>query len=194
MNTKGHFGFYHLTTWWDNSFDDKEKTRFKEAYKPMGGSFEDLFEGPGGIEKSVVWFLTMLSGFLSNKSDAHLALKFLNKAEQSLEGSTIIDKHFLFGQLVETHYKLRTAQVHFENAKHYCEIQISIAPEASEIFLREFGPPLPSHLGYHQLAIILEKEKNTEEAIRICKQAHLQGWHGDWLDRIQKLNDRKIGA
>jgi DNA invertase Pin-like site-specific DNA recombinase len=56
---------------------------------------------------------------------------------------------------------------------------------------------LPSHVGYKQLAIILEKRGQFDEAIKVAKQAKSQGWNGDWDKRIARCEsklDRKRAA
>ena len=49
---------------------------------------------------------------------------------------------------------------------------------------------LPQHLGFRQLAIILEKRGEFEEAIQISKRAQAQGWNGDWEKRIARCDAR----
>lgn len=49
---------------------------------------------------------------------------------------------------------------------------------------------LPSHHGYKQLAIILEKRGEVAEALGICLQAQSQGWKGDWDARIARLQSK----
>jgi hypothetical protein len=194
MNAKGHFGFYALSEWWESAFSDQEKARFKEVYKPMGGSYEDLFVGPGGFNENVVWFLTMLSGFPSLKSDASITLKFLLRAEDSIEVCSMIDRHFLFHQLISTHYKLREDKMHYERAKYYCLKQISISKEVLVEFRNRYGDSSISHLGFQQMAVILEKEKRFAEAIVICQDALLQEWKGDWQNRIERLKKHLNGT
>lgn len=49
---------------------------------------------------------------------------------------------------------------------------------------------LPSHTGYEQLAIILEKQKKYKEAINLIKQAQSEGWNGDWDKRIERCQKK----
>lgn len=49
---------------------------------------------------------------------------------------------------------------------------------------------LPSHHGYKQLAIILEKRGDYVAACALSEQAREQGWKGDWDARIARLNKR----
>ncbi|MEI8332169.1 MAG: hypothetical protein WCF90_11075 [Methanomicrobiales archaeon] len=46
-----------------------------------------------------------------------------------------------------------------------CKQQKSISEKAKRAFLKEYNAPLPSHGGYLQLYIILEKQKNYDEVI-----------------------------
>ena len=52
------------------------------------------------------------------------------------------------------------------------------------------GLPLPGHVGYKQLCIIMEKQKNYEEVSRLSKIAKEQGWSGDWDRRIEKCKKK----
>ncbi|MFN3795577.1 MAG: hypothetical protein ACK4RX_13020 [Chitinophagaceae bacterium] len=190
MNKNGLLGSYGLYDWWINSFTEEERNRFKELFKPMGMSYDDLTKGSMGFSKTIVWFLTMLAGFTRNKSDVSIALKFLHKAEEFIDRATTIDKHFLYQELIQSHYKLRENINHLEHAKAYCYKQIAIATDVAKQFLKEYGAPLPAHAGFYQLSIILDKEKEFEEAIKICKEAKRQNWSGDWEKRIINLENK----
>jgi hypothetical protein len=62
-------------------------------------------------------------------------------------------------------------------------------------FFKEYKEsPLPSHKGYQQLAIILEKQGKLEEAIKLCKQAAEQGWAGDWEKRVERYRKKVTKA
>ena len=49
---------------------------------------------------------------------------------------------------------------------------------------------LPSHYGFKQLAIILQKRGEVSEALALCQQAKAQGWQGDWEKRIARLESQ----
>ncbi len=51
---------------------------------------------------------------------------------------------------------------------------------------------LPEHIGYKQLAIIKDKQKNYDEVISICLKAKEEGWNGDWDNRIAKAKKKLI--
>lgn len=97
-----------------------------------------------------------------------------------------------------------------EPAVALCHRVIAMAPVAIEAFRvddrllhetswdgkkKEPVPPFraPTNLGFKQLAIIREKEKNYPEAIALCQEAMKQGWAGDWDVRIARCS-RKMKA
>jgi hypothetical protein len=71
-----------------------------------------------------------------------------------------------------------------------CKQQIALSTRAKQAFLKQWGQ-LPSHAGYKQLCIILEKQKKYDEVIRLANEAKMQGWTGDWDKRIEKCTKKK---
>ena len=53
---------------------------------------------------------------------------------------------------------------------------------------------LPSHHGYKQLSIILEKRGDFRGASDLCCQAKAEGWKGDWDSRIARLEKKLAKA
>ncbi|MFQ2912493.1 hypothetical protein ACK3YB_14480, partial [Aeromonas caviae] len=49
---------------------------------------------------------------------------------------------------------------------------------------------LPSHRGYKQLSIIFSNSNQYQRAIDLCRQAHMQGWSGDWDKRIERYKKK----
>lgn len=47
---------------------------------------------------------------------------------------------------------------------------------------------LPSHYGFKQLSIILQKRGDFNDALAVCREAKGQGWDGDWDKRIARLS------
>ena len=79
-----------------------------------------------------------------------------------------------------------------EKAIQACREQISLAPRAAKVFLKEYPhQDLPAHAGYRQLRIILEKQGKFDEAIALCEQAKAQGWADDWDKQIETLQKKK---
>ena len=74
------------------------------------------------------------------------------------DASDIIDVHFLYMHKIQIYYKTRGLDSEsFTTAIDACNAQIAIAPKVAKIFRSE--ERMPSHTGFSQLAIILEKEK-----------------------------------
>jgi hypothetical protein len=71
-----------------------------------------------------------------------------------------------------------------------CRDQISIAPIVAAEMRAEFPGPLPSHVGYEQLAVMLEQDALYSEAIEICQQARAAVWSGEWDKRIARCEQR----
>ena len=51
---------------------------------------------------------------------------------------------------------------------------------------------IPRPVGFWQLAVILEKQGNYNEAIALATQALEQGWAGDWEKRIARCKQRLV--
>ena len=83
--------------------------------------------------------------------------------------------------------KDREKPEYLKKAIDACKQQIDLAPKTIDALKTEYkDSTLPSHKGYEQLAIILEKQKTYKEAIDLCGQADKQGWAGDWKKRIER--------
>ena len=116
----------------------------------------------------------------------------MEKAEElaETEGS-VLDAHFLYGQKLAIYYKDRETPGCLEKAIKACKQQIALAEKAAKAFRREYkDSPLPSHKGYQQLAIILEKQGKFDETIELCRKADKQGWAGDWEKRIERCRKK----
>jgi hypothetical protein len=76
-----------------------------------------------------------------------------------------------------------------------CNELISLSPLAKKWFRAAWRrQPLPGHVGYQQLAIIKEKQKDYRAAIALCQQALAEGWRGDWAKRIARCELRRANA
>lgn len=71
-----------------------------------------------------------------------------------------------------------------------CRAMIARSPEFIRLF-HGLGIPLPTHKGFEQLAIILDRRKEYAAAVAVCEQALAEGWEGDWEKRIERYS-RKI--
>jgi len=189
---KGSLGYYSLLDWWNNEFSKTEQSYILEKYIPMGGS--DLTTGKIiDSSASVINFLNSLQSWFTNLEEEKISEKILIKAESLIKKNTsILDIHFLYGSKINHYYKKRNIDSKFYDlAKNYCKKQIEINLIVKKAFQKEpWNNSLPSHKGYNQLAIILEKEKKYKEAIKICNEANEIGWNSDWNKRIIRLNKK----
>lgn len=192
----GFIGYYGLTEWWLSSFSESERKYIVKTFNPMGSSGERLISGNiDYFSHSPSRLLFDLAGWFKKKEDRTIAFRLLEKAEELLnESSDILDVHFFYSNKISIYYKHREVeQSALEIAIESCKKQIEIAPKAKKAFLEAEAfkdGPLPSHLGFKQLAIIEEKHKNYKQAIKLCKEAYQQGWSGDWENRIERYKKK----
>jgi len=73
----------------------------------------------------------------------------------------------------------QTEENHFNPNIHKSRNDFTIVPSV-----------LGVHTGYYQLCIIIEKEGNWQEVIRLAEQAKSEGWKGDWDKRIEKAKKK----
>jgi len=106
--------------------------------------------------------------------------------------SGILDLHFALLACIQEHYKKRETDDNYRKSIAYCMAQIKIQSKAADRFKEEYpGQSLPTHTGYSQLIIILQKERKYDEAIELAREAKAYGWNGDWDARIEKLSRKK---
>jgi hypothetical protein len=113
----------------------------------------------------------------------------------------ILDRHFKLTEQLRNTYTPSSKQA-VEKGITICRKMIKISPDVKAAFdeqernqakvgkmlgwERAESHGLPNHLGFKQLAIILEKRGEFEEAIEVAKEAQSQGWNGDWEKRIAR--------
>ncbi len=181
----GYISKYNLTDWWLLTFNKEEREYIVNKY----GS--DLIEGQPYFNTEVYCFLGNLSSWFSTKKDLSISLRILEKAESLFNyNSSITDEHFYYMNNIEIYYKDRENNTSFEKTIEYCNKQISISNKVKTSFLKEDNDTLQSHVGFKQLAIIEEKRGNLQKALELSKQAQIEGWNGDWDDRIAKLEKK----
>lgn len=215
----GAIGYYGLTEWWESAFTAEEKNYITGKYDPIAPPGVKLASGPmRGTGQRKDAYLIALATWFRSKGDAQIASRILEKAE-ALQGQLppaqaprttasrpsapapmpggdmsdpVLGKHFLYSEKVKAHYSAREQPGELDKAVEACRAQIAIAPQAAAAFKRAYPKSgLPSHRGYKQLAIILEKRKQYDEAIALCKQAKRERWKGDWAKRIERCEKRR---
>jgi tetratricopeptide (TPR) repeat protein len=187
--TKGLIGYFGLESWWLSEFSEKERRYITATFQPLGSSGDSLTSGEILYTgRSAVGLLHNLAGWFSKEKDRPIAHKLLKKAEELSEvGCSVLDAHFLYGQKFEIYYKDRDIPGYLEKAVEACKQQIALAEKAAKAFRKKYKEsPLPSHKGYQQLAITLEKQGKFDETVELCRNAEKQGWAGDWAKRIER--------
>lgn len=185
----GRIKAYNLQKWWIDGFNKEERALMVQIYQPLGSRKDSLIKGNySGDTYSTLKFLSNLADWLHKKDTEYLAKKVIVKAEEfKLEESNTLDVHFFLQSKIRIYYRDRVNPLSYLTAISACEEQIELSPEAAKAFKREYkGSELPSHVGFKQLCIIRQKEKNYQEVVSLCKMALKQGWKGDWDQRIQR--------
>jgi hypothetical protein len=194
----GLIGFYQLEHWWLNQLSESERARLEELFHPLGSAF-DLPLTQGNILRNddPTATKTMLIGNLigwlqKTPVDLTIRIKLLSKlaAELSAEDN-LLARHYCLQVLIQEHYRdrLRSPKSR-ELAIQACRDQIAIAAQVAALMQSTNLPNFPTHVGYEQLAIILEKDSQFAEAIAICMQAKLEGWTGNWHARIERCRTK----
>lgn len=184
----GEIAYYSLEEWWLSEFTDAERNQIQVQYQPMGSSENDLTEGEILVSsRSAASFLGGMASWFKKDDVRYLAKLIIQKAESLVNDATdVLDVHFLYQAKIEIFYRDRDHSGSIDSAIEACQQQINISSKVAKAFKKEFDGGLPTHKGYEQLAIILDKHKNFEEAIALCETAFEQGWNGDWEKRIQR--------
>lgn len=186
----GIIKYLKLENWWLNELSDEEREIILNTYSPMG-SADSIIEGDiYSSSQTQLHFFWGLIGWFNKPELRHIAYKIIAKAETLIsEHSEPLDIHFLYSEKIEVYYKDRDLHPDgLELAIQACEQQIENSPAAAKGLNDKLGGQLPSHKGYYQLAIILEKKKCYKEVISLCEKAKSQGWAGDWDKRIERCS------
>ncbi len=142
--------------------------------------------------ETAVGLLSGLAGWFRQPSDLSIARCILAKAEE-IGSKDPLDMHFLYQAMIEIYYRARESNpMALNEAIDACQKQIKLAPNAALAFRQETDE-LPAHVGYRQLAIVFEKERNYHEAIELSREAMNSGWAGDWQKRIERC-ERKLSS
>jgi hypothetical protein len=191
IKIEGFIGLYGLEQWWLKELSESERAEILSTLQLMGGDSASLLSGKILTDQKCSDFLATLAGWFK-VSNRDLGYKILQKAEDNLDSySTVLEQHFTYNALIEFYYRDRDkSQRYLDKALESCRKQISISKAAIREFKKQDANFLPSHKGFHQLAIYEEKQKNHKEALNLAKQAQADGWRGDWGKRIERLSKK----
>lgn len=195
--------------WWDNELSNNERETFDNTIEDAEVTHEGFFnttrfhcemEGDELITKSKSpgGYLASMCAF---EKDPEVAIKIARKAKSLLDQTDLLklelreftELHFDYQGLIRLFYRRRdTIPGALEDAMSCCRSVIRISPEVIKDPEMRMPPDykLPSSIGYDQLAIIAEKQKNYPAAIKISKLANSQGWAGDWEGRIERCEKK----
>lgn len=186
----GEIAYFGLENWWINELTQEEREIIFSIYQPFGLSKDSLIKGKITYSsQTTTGFLTGLLSWFKKPEYQHISTKIIKQIEsRSPKKGSVMDRHFFLTTKIQTFYRNRdTDNSALGSATEACKELIDLSPAAKRAFLREYpNSPLPSHVGYNQLCVILEKQKNYDEVIRLAKKAKTQGWMGDWDKRIDR--------
>lgn len=192
---EGEIGYFGLQEWWLSELTKEERNVILSVYNPLGIGEDSLIKVKiFSTSQTVIGLLSGLSGWFKKPEYREIGYKIIKKAEELVSDKiSFLDLHFLYQSKIQIYYRNRdNDEFALSSAIEACKQQIGISEKAKEAFIKEMGLPLPGHVGYKQLCIIMEKQKNFEEVIRLSKIAKEQGWSGNWDKRIEKCK-KKMG-
>jgi hypothetical protein len=201
MAARGLIQYYGLQQWWVGELTPEERASLEEVFHPLGDSnprplTEGSIERVGGDTATASGFLSALIGWVPAVPErALLRRKLRLKLAELTEAETnVIARHFSLQVLIGQCYRDRDSDPGCRDAAiQACREQIGLAPAvAAAMKASLFRTGLPRHVGFQQLAVILEKDREFEGAIALCKQARDAGWNGDWEKRIARC-ERRLG-
>lgn len=198
---KGYIGLYGLEYWWLNTLNQEDRKQILTTYLSLVGDSKSLTEEDIKEENylgempSTVHFLSGLASWFHRNEHRHIAHKIFDKLLPLVNDHTkILDKHFMYQHMIQIYYKDRNNPEYYDKSIWACNEQIKLSKLSINAFKEESRTEdfsLPSHVGYKQFAIILEKNKEYEKVIKLCKQAKEEGWSGDWDKRIERCTKKK---
>ena len=188
-----------LMDWWNREFTVEERGYIESAnltFKHTG------FYGPGDL-------LTSLCYTHIKKLDFDLVERFIKKKETSpsyFKEKRIQHLNYFYSECIDVYNTMRDNQFCVEKTKEYCYKSIEISEKVLREkekeeedrlnFLKERGMESnnnickPSHPGYLQMCVILEREKKYREALEMLLVSNLKGWsideNGDRESRLRK--------
>lgn len=194
-NAGGFIAYFNLEDWWQNTLTPDDRKVIINLLP--NGNFRDLSINRENLNKGKIvsisitdiFFLSSLLSYIPLEMD-ELRAKFLDHIESYPKtNENIIDFHFVYSNLIHTYYKRREDPTFLQKTIQSCLKQIDLSDKASKAFLRTYpNSNLPTHVGYKQLAIILEKKHEYAKVVELCGKAKIQGWTGDWDKRIEKCS------
>lgn len=199
---KGEIGFLKLEDCWINILTEDEKRFLLNNVRYLGSDkstrYNLLESNIASSSLTVMKFVSSMLTYIKNKEELGLAKKLFDVAVENaiLDDDNAFGMHLILGQMGDIYYKSRDEDENLSLAIGFYNKQIAMSKVAANSWKRECNKigdtsgKMPSHRGYTQMAIILEKQKHYKEAYELCKKAKSEEWNGDWDKRIERLNKK----
>lgn len=181
-----------LNNLWDK-FDMDEKEFIYNSYLSVGMDILNHYF----LDSSQLHFIwNMIMWFQSKRKDetTQKIISYVNTYNIYEKSNDIEDKHFYLIQVIQYYYHPRSPEIHNALlAKKYAYEDIELFTKNVNIF--KSAGTIARDPSFKILALILEKEKNYKEAIRICELAlkyeQDDGTKSGFEGRMEKLNKKR---
>lgn len=190
---EGYLRCFSLEYWWLTTFSESEQRYIENTIAPNEQGSYLTKGGILGTSQTKLRLIGSLATRFGKEDGPYLFKKIMDEAEKLLqENHSVTDAHFVYQQKLETWYKNHGRWPNaVEETKQACRQQIAISERAAKKFRKEYeGIDLPRHAGYQQLSRILEEEENFTEVVKLCHEAQVQGWAGDWKKRAERCRKK----
>ena len=180
-----------LNNLWDK-FEMDEKEFIYNSYLSVGMDILNHYF----LDSSQLHFIwNMIMWFQSKRKDetTQKIISYVNTYNIYEKSNDIEDKHFYLIQVIQYYYHPRSPEIHNSLlAKKYAYEDIELFTKNVNIF--KSAGTIARDPSFKILALILEKEKNYKEAIRICELAlkyeQDDGTKSGVEGRMEKLNKK----
>jgi hypothetical protein len=198
MAKTGLLEYYALSEWWQSALTPTERDRVESVFSPLGSTGRrPLTQGSvgeiHGTTATAAGLLSSLIGWLrSTPEDLVIRRKMRDHLATLIASDTnVVSRHFALQVLIGEYYRDRAVDAAAKPAAiAACKAQIAVSREVAAAMRNDFPDRLPRHIGFEQLAIILEKDTNYAAAIDVCEEASAGGWNGDWTKRVERCRSR----
>ncbi len=183
------FNHVNLNELWDE-FDLEEREFLYNSYKTVNMDILNHYF----LDDSQLKFISNILLWLQSKrkdKTTQKVIDYVNKNNIYLKSKNAEDKHYYLLEVIKFYYHPRSPEIYNpELVKKYSYEDIEIFTKNINVF-KSYGK-LANNPSFKILALILEKEKNYKEAIKICELAikykQNDKTKGGFEGRIEKLN------
>lgn len=189
----GMIAIYDLADWWNKECSYRERSTLIERNALDGSDRLTRGKRPLRNRVSTARFLDSIGRQVSTKEYLTLGTKIYSKGDQLYsENDPVLDRHYYLDGKASFYYRCRDlAPAYLKISLDTMRKDVTLASKAAKAYRKKWGEDeLPTHPGFRHLAVLYEKDKQYEIAIRLCKAAKKQGWKGDWDKRIERCSKK----